>query len=56
MLLVKNGGTVLYEHADAISFEVVHKPQFAYGWMGGKEGVVGPKLSWSLSFEPDLNK
>lgn len=51
LLLVKNGGTVVYEHRDAISFEIVNKPLFAFGWMGGKEGAVGPKLTWDVSFE-----
>lgn len=50
LLLVRNAGTIMYEHHDAISFEVVHKPRYAFGWMGGKEGVVGPKLSWDVSF------
>ncbi len=51
LLLVKNSGTILYEHHDALSFEIVNKPLYAFGWMGGKEGAVGPKLKWNVSFD-----
>lgn len=51
LLFVKNGGSVIYEHADALSFEIAEKPLYAFGWMGGKEGVVGPKLDWKVEFD-----
>ena len=51
LLLVKNMGTILYEQKDALSFEVAHKPMYAFGWMGGKEGAVNPRLDWQVDFE-----
>lgn len=51
LLLVKNMGSILYEHKDALSFEVAHKPLFTYGWMGGKEGAVNPRMDWDITFE-----
>ncbi|CAN5442948.1 ABC transporter ATP-binding protein [soil metagenome] len=51
LLLIKNGGSIMYEHRDAVSFEIVNKPLYSFGWMGGKEGVVGPKLDWKVSYE-----
>lgn len=51
LLLVQNMGTILYEHRDALSFEIVNKPLYAFGWMGGKEGVVSPKLDWEISYD-----
>lgn len=51
LFLVRNGGTHIYEHKDSISFEVVHKPKFAFGWMGKKEGVVGPNLKWDVTYK-----
>ena len=53
LLLVQNMGTILYEHKDALSFEIVHKPQYAFGWMGGKEGTVSPRLSWDIEVQED---
>lgn len=51
LILLKNMGTILYEHKDALSFEVAHKPLYTFGWMGGKEGAVNPRLNWEVDFE-----
>lgn len=51
LLLVKNQGTVLYEHKDVLSFDIAHKPIYTFGWMGNKEGAVNPRLDWDVSFE-----
>lgn len=48
LLLLQNRGSVLYEHADAITFEIVQKGNEDFGWMGQKEGVVLPKLKWKV--------
>lgn len=53
LLLVQNMGTIIYEHKDALSFEIVHKPQYAFGWMGGKEGTVSPRLDWSIEIDEE---
>jgi lipopolysaccharide transport system ATP-binding protein len=52
LLIVKDRGVILYEHRDAISFELVSESTGQSGWMGGKEGVVKPNLTWTLDFEP----
>lgn len=46
LLLVQNGGTVCLELRDVVQFELMAKQEERWGWMGGKEGVVKPKLEW----------
>ena len=46
LLLVQNGGTVCLELRDVVQFELIAKQEERWGWMGGKEGVVKPKLEW----------
>lgn len=48
LLLVQNRGSVLYEHEDAITFEIVQTGNNDFGWMGQKEGVILPKLNWKV--------
>jgi lipopolysaccharide transport system ATP-binding protein len=49
LLMVKDRGTVMYEHHDNITFQVKETTNAAFGWKGSKEGVVKPKLNWSIS-------
>jgi len=46
LLLVQNAGTVCLELRDVIQFEMITKQEERWGWMGGKEGVIKPKLEW----------
>jgi len=48
LLLVKDRGTIVYEHKDVLSFQVVHPSAGREGWSGEKEGVIRPKLDWDL--------
>lgn len=49
LLIVKDRGTVLYEHRDNITFEVKEPVNSAFGWKGAKEGIVKPKLTWTIN-------
>jgi lipopolysaccharide transport system ATP-binding protein len=46
LLLVKNRGHVIYEYKNALTFEVLSSGSGELGWMGKKEGIVKPLLSW----------
>ena len=46
LLLVQDRGTINLEVKDVIQFEVISKQEENWGWMGGKEGVIKPKLEW----------
>ena len=48
LLLVQNGGTICLQIRDVIQFEVLNKQEERWGWMGGKEGIIKPKLEWSI--------
>jgi lipopolysaccharide transport system ATP-binding protein len=48
LLFVKNRGTVMYEHIDALTFEVINTGN-GLGWMGSKEGIIKPKLDWEVN-------
>jgi lipopolysaccharide transport system ATP-binding protein len=50
--LVRNRGSVVTVCNDVISFELIPSPSENLGWMGKKEGVVKPKLSWKLEHDP----
>jgi lipopolysaccharide transport system ATP-binding protein len=51
LLFVKDGGTILFEYHNPISFEVINPGNDRLGWMGGKEGIVRPKLNWKITYE-----
>ena len=46
LLLVKNRGHVIYEYKNALTFEVLSSGSSELGWMGKKEGIIKPVLSW----------
>ncbi|WP_277487301.1 ABC transporter ATP-binding protein [Catalinimonas alkaloidigena] len=48
LLVVKNRGTVLYEHNDLLSFEIIRPINNTFGWKGKKEGLIRPKLDWNV--------
>lgn len=47
LLLVQDRGTVNLEVKDVIQFDIISKQEENWGWMGGKEGVIKPKLEWA---------
>ena len=52
LIILKDGGTVLFQHWDALNFEIVNPGLQRLGWMGrskSKEGIVRPKLTWEIS-------
>lgn len=48
LLLVQNGGVIVLEMRDVIQFEMIARQEERWGWMGAKEGVVKPKLEWTI--------
>ena len=48
LLLVQNSGTICLEVRDVIQFEIISKQEEHLGWMGGKEGIIKPKLEWII--------
>lgn len=40
--------TVCLQVRDVIQFEILNKQEERWGWMGGKEGIIKPKLEWSI--------
>ena len=46
LLLVQDRGILNYEVRDVLQFEITAKRDEDFGWMGGKEGIVKPKLEW----------
>lgn len=48
LLLVKDKGRIVYSHPDVLTFEVIMPDEGRMGWMGRKEGVVRPKLDWTI--------
>ncbi|MBS1752141.1 MAG: ABC transporter ATP-binding protein [Bacteroidetes bacterium] len=46
LLLVQDRGTVNLEIKDVIQFDVISKQEENWGWMGGKEGIIKPRLEW----------
>ncbi|WP_224998100.1 polysaccharide ABC transporter ATP-binding protein [Cesiribacter sp. SM1] len=48
LLIVKDKGTILYEHRDNITFQVKEPTVAEFGWKGAKEGIVRPKLEWVI--------
>jgi lipopolysaccharide transport system ATP-binding protein len=49
LLLVKDRGSVVYEHKDVLSFDITNPGTGQLGWTGQKEGVIKPILHWELS-------
>jgi lipopolysaccharide transport system ATP-binding protein len=55
LLLVKNRGTVVYEHRDVLIFDVMNPGTGQLGWAGHKEGVVKPALQWQIAGQDSLS-
>lgn len=51
LLLVRNRGVVVYSVVNPISFELIPAQSELLGWMGKKEGIVKPKLNWSINHD-----
>lgn len=50
LLFVKNKGSIDLEIRDVLSFEVDPPMLKSFGWRGGKEGIVKPKLKWDYEY------
>jgi lipopolysaccharide transport system ATP-binding protein len=48
LLFVQDKGYVILALSDAIAFDVIPAANSELGWMGKKEGVVKPKLKWTV--------
>jgi lipopolysaccharide transport system ATP-binding protein len=46
LLIVKDNGTIIYEHNNILVFEVINPATDRLGWYGEKEGVIKPNLDW----------
>ena len=47
VLVVKDQSSVIYQHEDAVSFEVVDTVERQVSWYGREPGVVNPMLEWT---------
>jgi lipopolysaccharide transport system ATP-binding protein len=54
LLLVKDRGRVVYSLPDVLTFEVIMEDEGRLGWMGRKQGVVRPRLDWTIE-QPDAD-
>ena len=50
VLVVQNGSTVIYQHEDAISFDIIDIGRRQISWYGKEPGVVSPVLEWSTVY------
>lgn len=50
VLVVQNGNTVIYQHEDAISFDILDFGKRQTSWYGKQPGVVSPVLEWSTEY------
>lgn len=50
LLFVRNRGFIDLEVKDILSFEVNPRMTNSFGWKGGKEGIVKPRLDWSYVY------
>lgn len=48
LLFIKDKGHVLLSISDALSFDVISSGSGRFGWSGGKQGVIQPKLQWKV--------
>jgi hypothetical protein len=48
LLFVKDKGHVLLSINDALYFDVISSGKAGFGWTGGKQGLVHPKLRWRV--------
>lgn len=46
--LIKNKKTVIYDHRNILSFEIVYSFDLRIGNVGRKEGIIKPKLKWEI--------
>jgi len=46
--LIKNKTTVIYEHKNILSFEIMYSFDLRIGDIGRKEGIIKPKLQWEI--------
>jgi lipopolysaccharide transport system ATP-binding protein len=51
LLLVKDRGSVVYEHKNVLSFDITNPGTGQLGWVGQKEGVIKPALHWEIARE-----
>ncbi|MDH7480528.1 MAG: ABC transporter ATP-binding protein [Armatimonadota bacterium] len=47
LMVVKDGGKVIYTHEDILAFDIFDDPETRGEWRGKVEGVVRPKLDWT---------
>ena len=50
VLVVQNDNTVIYQHEDAISFDILDLGKRQTSWYGKQPGVVYPMLEWSTEY------
>lgn len=46
LLMVRNQGSIIYQHEDALAFEIVDSIETRGGWYGKRAGVMRPNLKW----------
>lgn len=58
LLIVKNQGSIIYRHQDALTFEVLDSVETRGAWYGKRVGVVRPMLEWTtehFNSKPGIN-
>lgn len=50
LLVIRNGVTLIYQHDDALSFEVIDMGKRHGAWYGKEPGVVCPVLRWTTEY------
>jgi len=46
--LIKDKTTVIFEHRNILSFEIIYSFDLRIGNIGRKEGIIKPKLNWEI--------
>jgi lipopolysaccharide transport system ATP-binding protein len=48
LLFIKDRGFSVFEYPNVLTFDVVMPGENQFGWMGKKEGVIRPALTWAI--------
>lgn len=52
--ILKESGTVLYEHKDLLTFEISSELAYEHGKSGRIEGILKPKLEWEVFADEEI--
>lgn len=52
--LIRDKTTVIYEHKNILSFEIMYSFDLRIGNVGRKEGIIKPKLHWEIRVREEV--